>query len=1267
MSTKGKYTTYNTYSFKKRYYVMMAQRNTPLTDSEIREMSMIGVDLNRWVARNSFGNLAVLAYDKSEPDTTGFNRNLGFRCAPITSSPGDFTIYGGRNINGYNEYPAVMYVKGWYVFLSSNINYSDQTKEVSKIFQDSNQRSIIKENPSEIVPNDTSTENEQLKYATRSDWYVNGNAKNDAWVNVPNGSAVLSMILSFDEVVEDTTKNEGFQFTDPSIKDPVLANATAYRRRASVSFTYTNSSDDSNVPTTWADAQKVDWYDERVINSWFKEETINGINQITVPLCFVKVGSSGGLNAADTKFYDLLSYFNKRVKAPEETSYVLSNGNYTEDEIENSFKGATGLNWSDSEKWDFEGKNQGLSSQSFNDDSVTPRILKDDGKYHMGSLVVGSEDEGRAITNDPEELNIGEKAANTEYLKKLYAGEYGSIPLNAVRAILDRSEVIVVDGRDPSEDLKPAQLWLSGDDSGPMWEQDLNGDIVSKLTNDGRLVLGGEDPAGDNYSLSVIGDSNVSGNSVVDGITVEKGVLSTDSGILQNNKSNQNTYPRINSVNISIGGSSGAWTFLMPSSDSQGITAIFHYSYYKENTDGSLILIKGNREFPNKTLNELAEIYCTFDGTGDVPVLTINHYWPSWRIHCNTETTIKILVKSDLYNNGTQPSTMPTDFVKTCESSSLMSFESWTDKSTLLIQHVQHTQGTSVDTIYVLPKKGITFLTQGNAGVLNEDTLVSPCPSGWFGATTLYPITTANYYDSSTEHYESSDLISQVKIWDPEKKASVKIDVDGYMGGTAPTMRISGGALQGGGYSDIYDITVYSYQSTIHGKMTLYADTYNSESETFDKRLTLLNSEQDYSYAHISVSGGYLAPRMLRIEDSSLHVLTGSIFTQDYDSDQEDYSIYTTDGDISTKTGDVYSSSGDLYSETGDINCKAGSLIIGKNLVSNSFSYTFASDEGIYLIPYANIKQSLYMNAVSTSNILSFWTVFSTLSDLNENLPIDSIITIYNEGTANLQISHNNGLITLRPSMCVILRRLGYQAAGVSYVSTFTVLWQEIKDNAVNVSKLADDAVETAKIKDLNVSIGKIDSTAKAILKSIRTFNHCSIVPVQMDGGGETLFRYFVINCEEIEKLYVADQKWKISFCINLKFYNETDASNFSRFRILALDEYQEPYTGITTNPWMESLSIRGRSDNSWLLESGSDFKNQYYDSDTKTLTYYGTISDVDLTSLPDAFSLSTSDKLFHFKSLAKVKSIMCFPEFNNLRTIGTITFSMSLTFERVS
>ncbi len=1257
MSTKGKYTTYNTYSFKKRYYVMMAQRNTPLTDSEIREMSMVGVDLNRWVARNSFGNLAVLAYDKSEPDTTGFNRNLGFRCAPITSSLSDFTIYGGRNKNGYNEYPAVMYVKGWYVFLSSNINYSDQTDIVSKIFQDSNQRLIIKENPSETVPDDTSTENEQLKYVTRSDWYVKGNSNIEPWVNVPNGSAVLSMILSFDEVVEDTTKNEGFQFTDPSIKDPVLANATAYRRRASVSFTYTNSSDDSNVPTTWAKAQKVDWYDERVTNSWFKEETINGINQITVPLCFVKVGSSGGLNAADTKFYDLLSYFNKRVKAPEETSYVLSNGNYTEDEIENSFKGATGLNWSDSEKWDFEGKNQGLDSQSFNDDSVTPRILKDDGKYHMGSLVVGSEDEGKAITNDPEELNIGEKAANTEYLKKLYAGEYGSIPLNAVRSILGRAEVLVIDGRDPSEDLRPAQLWLSGDDSGPMWEQDLNGDIVSKLTNDGRLVLGGEDPAGDNYSLSVIGDSNVSGNSVVEGITLEKGVLSTDSGILQNNKSNQNTYPRINSVNIMIyrNNTSLVWYLEKPSDNPYGLTAVFTYDYYKENQDGSLTLVTGNREFPGNTLDQLANIYYTIDGTGEVPVLTINHYWPSWRIYCNYDTPVKIIVKSDLYKNGTRPSTMPTDFVKTCESSSLMSFESWSSKSTLLIQHSQELSGTDgvLSTIYVLPKKGITFLTQGNVGILNDTELATTCPSGWFGATMLYPITTANYYDSSTDSYESSDLISQVKIWDPTKKASVKIDVDGYMGGTVPTMRISGGALQGGGYSGIYGIMVYSYQSTIHGKMTLYADTYNSESETFDKRLTLLNSEQDYSYAHISVSGGYLAPRMLRIEDSSLHVLTGSIFTQDYDSDQEDYSIYTTDGDVSTKTGDVYSNTGDLYSETGDIDCKAGSLIIGKNLVSNSFSYPLSSSTDENYIPYASLKQSIYVTAstaAGASNILSFVSPFSTALELDEALPIGSLMTIYNVGTLDITIETkpDTNIIILRPSMSIIIRRVGNVIIFSKYVATFTVLWQEIKDSAVETEKIKDEAVTLAKIE-------------KGLLSETVTYNVNRVISPTGDTS-EKESRWLTINnsyMQEIYSLFGTDKRWKV--CIKGVLTGSAATLNVANFNVYASDT-------------LISTSSRLSTNTSELFDKTSvnEYGNWKY---IKTVSDNGVLSGIEISSTfldtEDEKEDITAEEYWYkktagFTSLINTKYIYVYMGCTSTCT-SPITINATITFERVS
>jgi hypothetical protein len=700
------------------------------------------------------------------------------------------------------------------------------------------------------------------------------------------------------------------------------------------------------------------------------------------------------------------------------------------------------------------------------------------------------------------------------------------------------------------------------------------------------------------------------------------------------------------------------WYLEKPSDNPYGLTAVFTYDYYKENTDGSLSLVTGNREFPGNTLDQLANIYCTIDGTGEVPVLTINHYWPSWRIYCNYDTPVKIIVKSDIYNNGTMPSTMPTDFVKTCESSSLMSFESWSSKSTLLIQHAQELSGTDgvLNTIYVSPKKGITFLTQGNVGILNNTELATSCPSGWFGATTLYPISTASYYDTSTESYESSDLISQVKIWDPTKKASVRIDVESESSevSVVRTLTISGSGTEDEG-DLIYEIIVKAYQSTIYGKMTLYADIYNSVNDISDRRLTLLSSKSEEAHAYLSVDGVGTTnnPRKLLLEDSSFNVKEGSIFTQDYDSDQEDYSIYTTDGDVSTKTGDVYSNTGDLYSETGDIDCKAGSLIIGKNLVSNSFSYPLSSSTDENYIPYASLKQSIYVTAstaAGASNILSFVSPFSTALELDEALPIGSLMTIYNVGTLDITIETkpDTNIIILRPSMSIIIRRVGNVIIFSKYVATFTVLWQEIKDSAVETEKIKDEAVTLAKIE-------------KGLLSETVTYNVNRVIS-PTGGTSEKESRWLTINnsyMQEIYSLFGTDKRWKV--CIKGVLTGSAATLNVANFNVYASDT-------------LISTSSRLSTNTSELFDKTSvnEYGNWKY---IKTVSDNGVLSGIEISSTfldtEDEKEDTTAEEYWYkktagFTSLINTKYIYVYMGCTSTCT-SPITINATITFERVS
>ena len=114
----GKYSKFSTFSLKKRCYLIQAQKDTPILDSELREMSQVPVELVNWLARNSYGDVAVLSWDRTSPEGTGASishRNTAFSCGPVNASNpmafdnrSNFRVFGGRNNNGTNDMPAVM-------------------------------------------------------------------------------------------------------------------------------------------------------------------------------------------------------------------------------------------------------------------------------------------------------------------------------------------------------------------------------------------------------------------------------------------------------------------------------------------------------------------------------------------------------------------------------------------------------------------------------------------------------------------------------------------------------------------------------------------------------------------------------------------------------------------------------------------------------------------------------------------------------------------------------------------------------------------------------------------------------------------------------------------------------------------------------------------------------------------------------------------------------------------------------------------------------
>jgi len=502
---KGKYTESNIYSFKKRFYIMQAQRNTPILDSEIREMSRTNVELTNWLARNTYGKVATLSYPYSEKDGDGQNRNRGFSCGPINSgnaadsaNGGNFKVYGGSNSNGDNSQPAVLYLDGWYLFLSGDIEYSDQGSDLDK-----GTESIIREYPGESLPTAGSSDEEKQAYVLRSDSF-NTMATPILTGGNPGHIDLIYVELTFDEVTSSGTSEE---YVDPGIEDPVLGNPSANRVRATASFL---------VKENWTGAT-----DRNVFSDvYFSKGTYpNGVSYIRAPLSLVTRDGNGYYT--DGNFKDLLGLYDKRVYPPEELSYRIRHGGFTADDVEAGIAGAIV-----DEKWGATGRNEGLGTEAYNTDSVTPRALKKDADYRMRALAIAGTTGAQGATGaegtiqpDPDGLEPGELTAKKVYADKIFlrGTTQVPVPIEGARGLVS-NHLAYVDAAGMTGvaiRIRTADEVMFQETRASVWKQLLmtdNGGTsqeVSELDYKGRLSLGGEVDQGEDYHLDVVGKTRL--------------------------------------------------------------------------------------------------------------------------------------------------------------------------------------------------------------------------------------------------------------------------------------------------------------------------------------------------------------------------------------------------------------------------------------------------------------------------------------------------------------------------------------------------------------------------------------------------------------------------------------------------------------------------------------------------------------------------------------------------------------------------------------
>lgn len=218
-----------------------------------------------------------------------------------------------------------------------------------------------------------------------------------------NRTDIVYLDISF----EEAGALAGTTYEDSELFSPTIGTPTANRLRAVF---------DVRVYEGWTQAT-----DQTVFSNSFFGYFPGPIEHYKVPVAILnRPGNTSSI--LNSYIVDLLDREEKRVLTPKEITWNTRHG------------GATGLG----ELWDSIGQNEGFSNRALNDDSVTPRILQDTGKYKVDSLVAGATGVSKAITRDPANLISGEVASDKSYASNFYAGVTGSGSLSSFRNIRHR-------------------------------------------------------------------------------------------------------------------------------------------------------------------------------------------------------------------------------------------------------------------------------------------------------------------------------------------------------------------------------------------------------------------------------------------------------------------------------------------------------------------------------------------------------------------------------------------------------------------------------------------------------------------------------------------------------------------------------------------------------------------------------------------------------------------------------------------------------------
>lgn len=380
--TPGNYSNVIIYDEEKRYFYLQPQKNRPLLDDEVRNMHIMAMDELRRSIEHTQADVAcpLKIHSVTAPTSNCFKVTVPSGMTGGQSN--NFKVIGGSSI----EDPAVLFIKGFYVFLTGDVEYKNQMYGSSNI--------------------DLNTESDKSKTLTLIP---------DLTTPTADRRDIVYVDLHFVESTAASGSDDDIYY-DSGILDPRIGTASANRLRAVFDIRVYEGYTGAIDKTIFSEfLEGTPFSDNGILNSDVPTE-----NHYRVPIAAI-YREGGDTNIDSDKIVDLLTLYDKRVLTLGEISYMNLHGGYGDTAVFELNGAFTGFNPQFPDAKIDEGAfatglNRGFDTEAFNTDSVTPRIVDNDGKFLMGAVQVGVETGTQTYpitaATGPEELNPGEIMAH---------------------------------------------------------------------------------------------------------------------------------------------------------------------------------------------------------------------------------------------------------------------------------------------------------------------------------------------------------------------------------------------------------------------------------------------------------------------------------------------------------------------------------------------------------------------------------------------------------------------------------------------------------------------------------------------------------------------------------------------------------------------------------------------------------------------------------------------------------------------------------------